>query len=46
MKKILNEGNNRFNKDLRNSMNIALKRFNKRKKGLESSSEEDDFIAE
>lgn len=45
MRKILNEGNNKYNKDLKNSMNIAFKRYNKRKKGLESSSEEDDFIA-
>jgi hypothetical protein len=46
IRKVMNEGNNRNNKDLRHSINIAIKRLQKRRKGLASSSEEDDFIQE
>jgi hypothetical protein len=46
VRKIINEGANRNNKDLKHSIHIACKRFQKRKKGLASSSEEEDFIQE
>jgi hypothetical protein len=46
IRKVMNEGANKNNKDLRHSIQIACKRFQKRKKGLASSSEEDDFIQE
>lgn len=43
-RKILNEGNNKNNKNLRNSMNIAFKRYQQRKKGMASESEEEDYL--
>ena len=46
IKRVVNEGGNRNNKELRNSINIACKRFQKRKRGLASSSEDEDFIQE
>jgi hypothetical protein len=36
----------RTNKALKFSLNIAYKRYSKRKKGLNSSSEEEDFFQE
>ena len=44
LRKVLNEGNNKNNKNLKHSIQIALKRYHKRKKGLASSSEEEDFF--
>jgi hypothetical protein len=44
LKKLASEGAHRSNKDLKHSMHIAYKRYQKRKKGLASSSEEDDFL--
>jgi hypothetical protein len=46
VKKVMNESSNRNNKNLRHSINIACKRYQKRRKGLASSSEEDDFMQE
>lgn len=45
-RKVIYDGNNRNNKNLRNSMNIALRKYHRRKKGFASSSEDDDFFQE
>ena len=45
-RKIITESASKNNKSLKYSLSVAIKRFNKRKKGVNSSSEEDDFLLE